>query len=108
MAGARTIITLPPTARRGDAVEVRTLIAHPMETGHRRDGDGRLIARDILRRLRCRYDGEVVFEAELHPAIAANPLIVFHLVATASGPVSFTWEGDQGFEQTEVVTLTVT
>ena len=54
-----------------------------------------------------RYDGEIVFAADLHPAIAANPLLVFSTVATTSGTLTFTWEGDNGFAQTESVALVV-
>lgn len=104
---ARTLITIPPGVKRGDVVEIRTLIAHPMETGHRNDGEGRLVPRDIVRRLRCEYDGVVVFEAELHPAIAANPYVAFTTVAQASGTLRFVWEGDRGFVQTETVAFNV-
>lgn len=105
---ARALITVPKTAKRGEIIEIRTLIAHPMETGHRSDGQGGIVPRDILRRLRCDYAGERVFEAELFPAISANPYVVFTTVATVSGTLSLRWEGDQGFAQTETVELTVT
>jgi sulfur-oxidizing protein SoxZ len=105
---ARTLINAPKTARRGDIVEVRTLIAHPMETGYRSGTDGKLLPRDILRRFTCRYAGELVFAADLHPAIAANPYIAFHTVATVSGELLLTWEGDNGFIQTEAHAIAVT
>jgi sulfur-oxidizing protein SoxZ len=104
---ARALINVPATARAGEVVEIKTLIAHPMETGYRVGPDGRLVPRDIIRRFTCAYDGEVVFTAELHPAVAANPFIVFTTVATATGALTFTWEGDNGFSQTETATLTV-
>ena len=104
----RALITLPASARRGEVIEIRTLIAHPMETGYRAGAQGERLPRDIVTRFSCRYDGEEVFAAELFPAIAANPLIVFCTVATASGPLSLRWEGDNGFVQTETVTLSVT
>ena len=104
---ARTLITVPRNARRSEVIELRTLIAHPMESGFRVDSQGRTQPRDILRRFSCRLDGELVFSAELHPAIAANPVIVFHLLATQSGTLSFTWEGDNGFAQTESAALVV-
>lgn len=103
----RAIVTLPPSARRGEVVEVRALVAHPMETGHRADHEGRVVPRNIIRRFSCRYDGETVFSADLHPAIAANPLIVFHTVATVTGPLTCTWEGDGGFAHQHVATLQV-
>lgn len=104
---ARAFINLPASIRRGEVIEIRTLINHPMETGYRRDSGGDLLTRDIIRRFTCRYDGEVVFSAELHAAISANPYIAFHTVAVASGLLSFTWEGDNGFAQTETRAITV-
>ena len=105
---ARALVNMPTTARRGDVIEIRTLIAHPMETGYRRGDEGSILPRNIIRRFTCRYDGEIVFAADFFPAVAANPLLVFSTVATASGTLTFTWEGDNGFAQTESVALVVT
>ena len=105
---ARALINAPKTARRGEAIEVRTLIAHPMETGYRPGADGQPLPRDLIRRFSCTYNGEVVFSAELHAAIAANPYLAFWTVATESGTLVCRWQGDQGFDQREVVAITVT
>jgi sulfur-oxidizing protein SoxZ len=104
---ARALVNVPPTAAKGEVVEIKTLIAHPMETGYRAGPDGAVLPRDIIRRLTCTYDGEVVFSAEFHPAVAANPFVAFTTVATVTGPLTFTWEGDNGFSQTATATLTV-
>jgi len=105
---SRALITMPTTAKRGDIVEIRTLIAHPMETGYRAGEDGKILPRNLIRRLSCRYDDVEVFSAELFPAVAANPYIVFSTLATTSGTLRFTWSGDNGFTQTETVALAVT
>ena len=105
---ARTLIDAPAAAKRGDIVEIRMLIAHAMESGHRAGPNGNVLPRDIISRFTCRYDGELVFSAELYPAIAANPYIAFQTVATESGALVFTWEGDNNFAQTETRTITVT
>lgn len=105
---ARVLLALPETARAGEVITIRATIAHVMETGYRPGADGRAVPRDILRRILCRYDGETVFAAELHPAISANPYIAFTTVATRSGTLEFVWEGDNGFAQVERRTLTVT
>jgi sulfur-oxidizing protein SoxZ len=105
---ARALINMPASARRGEVIEIRTLIGHPMETGYRPGAEGKVLPRNIIRRFTCRYNGEPVFSAELFPAIAANPYLAFHTVATDSGALSFTWEGDNGFVQTETVAITVT
>ena len=67
-----------------------------METGYRRT-NGAPIPRDIITPFVCTYNGEEVFRAELHPAIAANPFIAFSTVATESGTLAFHWTGDNGF-----------
>ena len=105
---ARALISFPKTAKKGEIIEIKTLISHVMETGSRPGADGRVVPRDILRRFTCRYNDEEVFSADLHPAIAANPFISFTTVATASGTLSFTWSGDNGFSQTETAAITVT
>jgi len=104
---ARAIVFAPKSARRGDVIEIRALVQHPMETGHRSDGAGGVLARDIIRRLDCRYGGELVFAADLFPAIAANPLVAFHTVATASGTIEIRWTGDNGFAHAESVEISV-
>ena len=98
---ARVLVHMPSAARRGEVFEIRALIGHPMETGYRPGEEGKVLPRDIIRRFSCRYNGETVVEAELHPAIAANPYLAFHAVATESGTLEFTWEGDNGFSRTE-------
>jgi len=101
----RTVITLPPVLRAGEPFEVQVLIAHPMETGHRRDADGRLLPRDILNHFEVQLDGSTVFEADLFPAIAANPYLAFTLVAQRSGTLSLRWRGDNGFAHIETVAV---
>jgi sulfur-oxidizing protein SoxZ len=98
---ARTLIQVPATARRGEVIEVRVTIAHPMETGYRPGADGRVLPRDILQRFSCRFNGETVFGAELFPAISANPYLSFHLLVEAGGTLEFEWQGDNGFAQVE-------
>ncbi len=104
---ASALINVPERARRGEIIEIKTLIAHPMETGHRRSQVGARIPRDIIRLFVCTYNGAEVFRAELHPAIAANPFIVFSTVATASGTLVFQWTGDNGFAVRESAAIVV-
>jgi sulfur-oxidizing protein SoxZ len=105
VAGAR--IDLPATARRGEIIEIRTLIAHSMETGFRRTQFGSVVPRNIIRLFVCTYNGVEIFRAELHPAISANPFIAFSTVATESGTIAFRWSGDNGFSANESATITV-
>ena len=105
MAGA--LINVPDRARRGEIIEIKTLVSHPMETGYRRTQLGARIPRDIIRTFVCTYNGTEVFRAELHPAIAANPFLVFSTVAAESGTLTFQWTGDNGFSLTESAAIRV-
>jgi len=104
---ARVVVTLPKTAKRGEVIEVRTLASHAMETGFRRTQLGELIPRDIITQFVCTYNGVEVFRCELHPAVAANPLVTFTTVATESGTLEFKWLGDNGYSVTESAQLSV-
>ena len=104
---ARPLINVPPKARRGEVIEIKTLVLHPMETGYRHDAEGRAIARDIINRFACTYNGEEIFRAELFPAIAANPFLSFFTVATESGELAFSWTDDAGETRTETVKIAV-
>ena len=68
---------------------------------------GEAIPRDIITSFVCTYNGEEIFRAALYPAIAANPFITFHTVATESGTIAFKWTGDNGFAAEASAKITV-
>lgn len=97
---ARALINVPKTAKRGEIIEVRAMIAHPMETGYRMGPNGVPIPRNIITRFACVYDGEEIFAADFSPAMSANPFVAFSTVATVSGPLTFRWTDDKGDTET--------
>ena len=97
---ARPLINVPQKAKRGQVIEIKTLVSHIMETGFRHDNVGKPIPRNIITNFVARYNGEEIFRADLFPAIAANPFVSFHTVATESGTIEFEWTGDNGFQET--------
>ena len=104
---ALALINVPAQAKRGEIIEIKTLIQHEMETGFRVGTNGQVIPRDIITDFICKYNGEEIFRADLHPAISANPFFTFFTVATESGTISFEWSGDNGFAVSETATITV-
>ena len=104
---ARAVVNVPEKVKRGEIIEIKTLIQHVMETGFRRTQLGEAIPRDIIRQFVCTYNGAEIFRAELHPAVSANPLLAFSTVANESGTIAFTWTGDKGFSVTESAKITV-
>ena len=108
MALAPARVSMPAEARKGDVVEIKTLIRHPMETGYRVDATGQPIPRHIVRRFIAIYAGEEVFRMDLTQGVAANPFIAFTTIATQSGELVFAWEDDRGDVVTVRKSLTVT
>ena len=91
-----TRIVAPAKAKKGEVIEIKTLINHPQETGFRRDQAGATIGVNVVDKLVCRIGGREVFSAELGTGIAANPYLVFTAVAEASGNVEVEWSDDRG------------
>lgn len=104
---ARALVNVPAKARRGDIIEIKALISHPMESGFRVGMNGKVIPRDIVQTFTCAYNGEEVFKAEYSSAISANPFISFSTRATESGEIVLTWRGDNGFEAVETKQIVV-
>jgi sulfur-oxidizing protein SoxZ len=103
-----TRIVVPAKARKGEVIEIKTLINHVMETGFRRDNSGRVIPRDIITRFTCTYGGEEVFRMDLFTGIAANPFVAGTTIATETGDLVFEWTDQHGAVTRDQARLTVT
>ena len=104
---ASALINVPAKAKRGDIIEIKTLMSHIMETGYRHMASGEVVPRNILTSFSCRFNGSEIFRTDLFPAISANPFITFFTTATESGKFEFEWTGDRGFSETASASITV-
>ncbi len=94
---SRPRVRVPRKIGKGETVTIKTLIAHKMETGVRRNKKtGKLIPRKIINSFEARIDGKTVFKAALHPAVSANPYLSFTISPTKSGAIEFVWTEDGG------------
>jgi sulfur-oxidizing protein SoxZ len=100
-------LEVPAQTRKGEAVPVRIIIKHPMETGFRRDDEGRVVPKNVVSRFVCRYNGEEVFRAELGSGISVNPLLHFYTLATESGEIECAWTDDSGEQGSARAPITV-
>ena len=105
---ARVLVNVPKQVKRGDVIDIKVLISHPMESGQRRGVDGQAIPRMIINKFVCTWNGEEVVSLELFPAIAANPFLAFSAIAQESGTLSMTWVDDDGAVQSQLEAVTVT
>ena len=100
-------IAVPQNARRGDQIEIRIAIQHPMETGYRVEDNGTAITKNVINKLVCRYNGAEVFRAEMGSGISANPYLSFFIVAAASGELRCDWVDDTGVAGSERAAIIV-
>jgi sulfur-oxidizing protein SoxZ len=89
-------LKIPKDAKKGDIIEIKTLLPHIMESGQRKDKDGKIIPRKIINNFTCVFNGKPVFSAALEPAIAANPYLQFFAKVEESGTFRFSWTDDDG------------
>ena len=89
-------VRMPASAKRGEVIEIRTLVQHPMESGFRLDNTGKEISRHIIESFDCTYNGREIFRARLYPAVSTNPFFTFYALAAESGDLVFTGKDGQG------------
>lgn len=100
-------IKLPKTAKKGEIVQIKTLLSHTMESGQRKDASGNTIPRKIINKFSCTFNGRPVFSADIEPAVAANPYLQFAARVEESGTFTFAWTDDDGTVTTAEEKITV-
>ena len=100
-------VKAPKSASAGEVVTIKTLISHEMESGQRKDKDGNRIPRSIINRFTAEYNGKMVIDVTMEPAISTNPYFEFDATIPEAGEFKFTWYDDDGsvYEDTSAVTV---
>jgi len=103
-------VRMQSTAKLGDIIQIKTKIRHPMETGWRKGGDGKAVARNRITRFVCTFEGSEVVAADFDSGVAADPYLLFHTKVTGAGAYTFRWEGDDGqvYTASQLLTLVET
>lgn len=107
MADVKPRVRVPETASAGETIVLKTLINHVMESGQRKDADGNTIPRQIINRFTAEFNGQLIIDVKLEPAISTNPYFEFEAVVPESGEFTFTWYDDDGSVYTATEAITV-
>ncbi|MCB1340819.1 MAG: thiosulfate oxidation carrier complex protein SoxZ [Pseudooceanicola sp.] len=105
--GVKPRVKVPKTAAAGEAVVIKTLISHEMESGQRKDKEGKVIPRSIINRFTCDFNGQNVIDVTLEPAISTNPYFQFEATVPETGEFVFTWHDDDGSVYEDKQSITV-
>jgi len=77
--------------------DVRVLMTHPMETGQRKDSDGKLVPLHFIQNVTVKLNGRPVVEAQISQAVSRNPVFSFRLKGGAKGDkIEVSWLDNQG------------
>jgi sulfur-oxidizing protein SoxZ len=88
--------------QKGDATEVRVLMAHIMETGQRKDSAGNLVPALHIQTVTATWNGKPVLSAQFGPAVSQNPVMNFTFKGGAKGDkVIVTWTDTKGDKRTD-------
>lgn len=107
MATPNIKVKVPEKAKKGEVFEIKTTIGHDMESGQRKDKDGKTIPRKIINSFTATYNGEQIFASDWNPSVSANPYLSFYTTATESGVIEFAWNDDDGATYKHSVQITV-
>ena len=105
--GVKPRIKVPSSASAGETITIKTLISHKMESGQRKDKDGKPIPRSIINRFTCEFNGQSVIDITMEPAISTNPYIQFEATVPEAGEFVFKWFDDDGSVYEESKTISV-
>ena len=77
--------------------DVRVLMTHPMETGQRKDSEGKLVPVHFIQNLTVKVNGKPVLEAQTSQAVSRNPVFSFRLKGGAKGDkIEVSWVDNKG------------
>ncbi|WP_300586445.1 thiosulfate oxidation carrier complex protein SoxZ [Marivita sp.] len=105
--GVKPRVKVPKSASAGEAIVIKTLISHPMESGQRKDSSGNPIPRSIINRFTCEFNGQSVIDVTMEPAISTNPYFEFEATVPEAGDFAFTWYDDDGSVYNDVQSVAV-
>ena len=77
--------------------DVRVLMTHPMETGQRKDSDGKLVPMHFIQNVTVKVNGKAVIEGQTSQAVSRNPVFSFRLKGGAKGDkIEVAWVDNKG------------
>ena len=90
----------------GDSTEVKVLMSHQMETGQRKDAQGKTIPAWFIQNVGITHNGRTVLSAQWGTAISQNPFLAFKFKGGAKGDqVQVTWTDNRGDKRTDEVAI---
>jgi sulfur-oxidizing protein SoxZ len=77
--------------------DIRVLMTHPMETGLRKDPDGKIVPLHFIQSVIVKVNGKTVVDGQLSQAVSRNPVFTFRVKGGAKGDkIEVSWLDNLG------------
>jgi sulfur-oxidizing protein SoxZ len=91
---------------KGDTASVRVLMSHPMETGQRKDGNGKLVPSHHIQTMTVALNGKIVVSGQIAGSVSRNPVFGFSVKGAKAGDkVAVSWKDNKGDSRTDETTI---
>lgn len=82
--------------------EVRVLMQHEMETGRRKDENGKLVPAWYITDIKVAHDGRTVLEGQFGTSISKNPFMLFRFKGGKTGDkLVVSWTDNRGDKRSD-------
>ncbi len=82
---------------KGDAVLIKALMTHPMETGLRKDkATGKVVPADYIKNVKCEMAGKVIMNCNWNATVSKNPYLSFLCAGNKGDEFKMTWTDNHG------------
>jgi sulfur-oxidizing protein SoxZ len=90
----------------GDTCEIKVLMTHPMETGQRKDTDGKVVPAHFIQTFNIAVNGKTVVDGGCGPSVSRNPVFGFKVKGPKAGDkVTVNWVDNKGEQRTDEATV---
>jgi len=82
---------------KGGFADIRVLMAHPMETGLRKDSAGKPIPAHFIQNIAVKVNGKTVVEGQISQSVSRNPVFSFRVKGAKKGDkLEIGWVDNKG------------
>lgn len=90
----------------GDICTVRIIMSHPMETGLRKNSEGKVVPAHFIQTFTVSVNGAVKVDGQCGQSVSRDPAFVFRMRGPKAGDkVSVSWFDNNGETRTDEATV---
>jgi sulfur-oxidizing protein SoxZ len=87
---------------KGDVAEIRVLMSHPMETGARKEADGKPVPAHHIQNMTVALNGKTVISGQIAGSVSKNPVFGFKVKGAKAGDkIAVSWTDNKGDKRTD-------